>query len=262
MSEWITVVILGIIEGITEFLPISSTGHLLLADHILPFKQSEVFLAVIQCGAVLAVLAVFKKRIQELLSRWREKETLDYILKLAAAFVITGIGGVLLKHFGFKLPKDPAPVAWATLIGGILILIVEGMIRGKNLSNGVSWTAAILIGAAQLLAPVFPGASRSGVTILMGLCLGINRPAATEFSFLLGVPTLFAAGALEIHHGLKHPDEAGPIHWNMVLLGTVVSAIVAFASVRWLLQFIRSHTFVGFGWYRIILGVGILLLLR
>ncbi len=262
MPEWIAVVILGIIEGITEFLPISSTGHLLLADYFLPFKQSEVFLAVIQCGAVVAVLAAFKTRLVEMAANCRDKNNLDFLAKLIVAFVITGIGGVLLKHFGFKLPKDPRVVAWATLIGGILILVVEWAIRGKVLKTTVSWPVAVFVGAAQLLAPVFPGASRSGVTILAALCLGINRPAATEFSFLLGVPTLLAAGGLEIVSGLRHPDAAEPIHWNMVLLGTIVSAIVAFASVRWLLTYIRSHTFVGFGWYRIALGIAILLWFR
>jgi len=252
MPDWIAIVLLGIIEGITEFLPISSTGHLLLAEHWLP-KQSELFNVVIQCGAVLAVIVVFQEKLCHMLAHWQEAETRDYVGKLAAAFLVTAIGGFTVKKLGFKLPVDATPVALALLIGGILFVAVEFALRGKKLQDTISWQLALILGAAQVLAAVFPGTSRSGATILIALSLGLARPAATEFSFLLGVPTMMAAGSLEIFHALRHPT-GEPAHWGMILLGSVVSGIVAFAAVKWLLRYIQTHTFTGFGWYRIIVG--------
>ena len=140
---WIKAILLGIVEGITEFLPISSTGHLLLAEHWLApgesILTSDVFNVVIQCGAVLAVIAVFKKRSAELLSRWSDPGNLDYLSKLFLAFVVTAIGGLGLKHFGFTLPKTITPIAWATLIGGFLILLIELSQRGRRSAGGITW---------------------------------------------------------------------------------------------------------------------------
>ncbi len=262
MPEWLCVIILGLIEGITEFLPISSTGHMLLAEHFLPHKQSEAFLALVQTGAVLAVITVFRERVTQLLTNWTKPENKDYLMKLGAAFVLTAVGGLLLKKAGFKLPKDVGPIAWATLIGGVLILAAEAALKGRTLRNDVTWTIAIAVGIGQLLAVVFPGSSRSGTTILMALALGLSRPAAAEFSFLLGVPTLLAAGLLEAYHGIRHPEPGMEINWAMVLLGSVVAAIVAFATVKWLLRFVQHRTFAIFGWYRIVVGALILLLVK
>jgi undecaprenyl-diphosphatase len=255
MPEWLVVVILGLIEGITEFLPVSSTGHMLLAEHWLPHRQSETFLAVIQSGAVLAVITVFAGRVKAMFTRWNEPANRDFIFKLAVAFFITAVGGIVLKKLGFRLEEKPGPVAWATLIGGILILLIEAFLKNKPLKDEVSWTVAIAIGAAQLIAVVFPGSSRSGTTILMALALGVNRPRAAEFSFLLGIPTLLAAGALKI------VTEKEPVNWPMLALGCIVAAVTAFAVVKWLLKYVQTHTFNVFGWYRIALGAAILLLL-
>lgn len=256
MPDWLAVIVLGIVEGITEFLPISSTGHLLLVDQWLGRHSSDLFVTVVQCGAVLAVILVFWSRVVELAARWRDPKNRDYLLKLAIAFAITGVGGLLLKKLGFKLPERPAPVASATLVGGILIIAIETALSKRTLREDVTWPIAVITGFAQLLAAVFPGTSRSGATILAALALGLNRPKAAEFSFLLGVPTLLAAGALQIASALKKGET---IEWPMVSLGVAVAAITAFATVKWLLRFVQSHTFVGFGWYRIILGVLILL---
>jgi undecaprenyl-diphosphatase len=258
MPEWLAIVCLGIIEGITEFLPVSSTGHLLLAEHWLP-RQSDLFNTVIQCGTVLAVIVVFTGRLKKLLLHWREPASRDYILKLAAAFVITGIGGIVLKKLHFKLPETTTPVASATLIGGVFFVVVEQWLRNKPLRDEITWRVALAVGLAQLLAAIFPGTSRSGVTILCALILGTGRPAATEFSFLLGIPTLLAAGGLQIASAFHHHETAS-INWSMLLLASVVAAVVAFAAVQWLLRFVQTHTFVGFGWYRILLGLGMLLL--
>ncbi len=260
MHEVLVVVILGLIEGITEFLPISSTGHLLIAEHFLG-AQSDLFNAVIQCGAVLAVVLIFQQRIKDLVFRWRQKESMDYILKLALAFFITGSVGLVLKKLGLKLPHDPRPVAIATLVGGVLFVLVERWLRGRETTSEVTWTVAAAIGAAQLLAPVFPGASRSGTTILMALVMGLSRPAAAEFSFLLGIPTLLSVGALEVVHELKVDGRAN-VDWMLLLLGTGVAAATAFLAVKWLLRFVQHNTFTGFGYYRIVVGLVILLILK
>jgi undecaprenyl-diphosphatase len=259
MPDFIAVILLGIIEGITEFLPISSTGHLLIAEHWIP-AQSEMFNVVIQCGAVLAVFAVFAKRVRELVSEFNKPATRDYLLKLLVAFILTGIGGLLLKKAGFTLPKTLNPIAWATLIGGIIILAIEFFVQDKSKSEVVTWPIALIVAGGQLLAAACPGTSRSGATILFAMVLGLSRVKATEFSFLVGIPTMFAAGAYEIHHELKHAPP-GSIHWHMVFLGTIVAAITAFITVKWLLRFVQSHTFNAFGWYRIALGIAIFLLL-
>jgi undecaprenyl-diphosphatase len=255
MPDWIAVVILGIIEGITEFIPVSSTGHLLLAEHWLP-RQSDLFNIVIQCGAVIAVLPLFPQRLYKFVFEWRDKETQSYALKLLFAFVLTGIGGLILVKNGFKLPEKAAPIAWAWLVGGIGFVAIEWWLRGRKLSNEVTWGIALAVGIGQLIAAVFPGTSRSGATILLCLLLGLNRPAATEFSFLVGIPTMLAAGGLEIFKQLHHPVAgAPPEHWGMVVLGFLVAAAVSFVAVKWLLRYIQTHTFTVFGWYRIALGL-------
>jgi undecaprenyl-diphosphatase len=262
MPEWLAIVILGIIEGITEFLPVSSTGHLLIAERWLP-RQTDLFNIVIQSGAVLAVLPLFSDRVKQVLFRWREKSTQDFIIKVAWAFFLTGVGGVILEKLHFKLPEEPRPVALALLIGGILFIVVERMLKDKKLTDEITWLVATAVGFGQLIAAVFPGTSRSGATILIMLGLGLARPAATEFSFLVGIPTMLAAGGLKIFKAVHHPVAgAAPENWGMLVLGTVVSAIVSFVVVKWLLRYVQSHTFVGFGWYRVALGLLLLLALR
>jgi undecaprenyl-diphosphatase len=260
MSEWLVVVVLGIVEGITEFLPVSSTGHLLIVEQWLPWRESDTFLVVIQSGAAAAVVLVFQRRLRELLAGWRTSAAADYLGKLAVAFAITAAGGLALKRVGFALPDTATPVAVATLVGGVLFILVERWLRGRSTAMRVTWPVATAMGLAQLLAAVFPGTSRSGATILVALAMGLARPLAIEFSFLLGVPTLMAAAGLKIVTTLNHPGGAG-MGWGMLVLGTLVAAATAFATVRWLLRFVQSHTFEGFGWYRIALGAAVLALM-
>ncbi|MBT8339122.1 MAG: undecaprenyl-diphosphate phosphatase [Desulfatitalea sp.] len=251
MQTWLAVMILGIIEGITEFLPISSTGHLLIAEHWLP-RQSDLFNIVIQSGAVIAVLPLFPQRLRQFCFQWRERAVRDYALKIVTAFAITGVGGLILDHFGFELPETIAPVAWALLAGGVGFLAVERYLRGRMFHERVTWTIVVLVGVGQLIAAVFPGASRSGTTVLLTLLCGLSRPAAIEFSFLVGIPTMLAAGGLKVVKTLAHsPAGAAPEPWGMVALGFLVSALVSFVVVKWLLHYIQSHTFNVFGWYRI-----------
>jgi undecaprenyl-diphosphatase len=262
MPDWIAVVILGIIEGITEFIPVSSTGHLLLAEHLLKVHESDLFNIVIQCGAVIAILPLFPQRLYQFVFEWRQKETQDYLLKILAAFVITGAVGFVLDKKGFKLGENPVPIAWALLIGGVAFLVIEWWLRGKKLSDEITWPVVLAVAAGQLVAAVFPGSSRSGSTILLALLLGLNRPAAAEFSFLVGIPTMLAAGGLKIFKALHHPVADAPQEsWGMVLLATVIAAVVSFIAVKWLLRYIQTHTFNAFGWYRIALAIAIFLLM-
>ena len=264
MPDWIAAVLLGIIEGLTEFLPVSSTGHLILAERLLPirseFLKSELFTVVIQPGAVAAVLAVFWGRLWRLVATWREKESREYLGKVLLAFFVTGVGGLTIKKLGFTLPETVTPVALSTLVGGVLFLVVEAWLEGRTSTTQVTWAMAAALGAAQILAAVFPGLSRSGSTILVALILGLARREAAEFSFLLGVPTLLAAAAKEGYDHYRHPPGFA-VDWTLVALGALVAAVTAFLSVRWLLSFVQSHTFRGFGYYRIALGGAILLMI-
>jgi len=271
MPIWIIIVVLGIIEGITEFLPVSSTGHLLIAqrwlhtDHIEFFRiinQNDLFNVIIQSGAVLAVLPLFPDRLRQFFFQWRERPTQEYLAKILIAFFITGVVGFILEQKGFKLSEKLKPVAIALLVGGIGFIAVEAWLRGRTLGDQVTWTMAVAVGFGQLLAAVFPGTSRSGATILLCLLLGLARPAATEYCFLVGIPTMLAAGGYKVFKELRHPVPGmAPEHWDMVLLGCVVSAIVSFIAVKWLLGYIRTHTFTLFGWYRVALAALIAILL-
>ncbi len=268
MIEWLAVILLGVIEGVTEFLPISSTGHLLLVEHLFKARtgleqQSDLFNTVIQCGAVLAVLLIFARRAQQLFWQWRDPAARDYLLKLTAAFVVTALGGLGMKKAGLELPETAGPVIWATLIGGLGILAIEHWVKGKTAVSEITWTCAIVVGLGQLLAAAFPGTSRSAATILAAVALGVSRPAATEFSFLVGIPTLLSAGGLQIfsawHHAQKLGEPMGE-NWGRLIVAAVVAAVTAFLVVKWLLRFVQNHTFVVFGWYRIVLVLGLLTL--
>lgn len=262
VHPWLEVILLGFVEGLTEFIPVSSTGHLLIVEHLLGRQQSDLFNIVIQCGAVLAVIPLFMGRLA-MLSRLREPASRLLLAKIFTAFFITGVGGLVLNHFDFELPEQVTPVALALVIGGILFIGVERWLKGRTLHSDITWIVVIAVAAGQLLAAIFPGLSRSGSTILIALALGTHRVAATEFSFLVGIPTLLAAGGLKIFKALKSPASDGvPEDWTLLLVASVVSATVSFIAVKWLLRFVQSHTFVGFGIYRIVLGILLLLFFR
>ena len=156
MTDWLAIIILGIIEGITEFLPISSTAHLLIAEQWLP-RQSDLFNIVIQSGAVIAVLPLFPKRLYQFVFGWREKSTRDYALKILLAFVITGIGGLVLDRAGFELPEELWPIAWALLLGGIGFLIIELWLKGRHPHETITWTIAAAVGARTIASPQCSG---------------------------------------------------------------------------------------------------------
>jgi undecaprenyl-diphosphatase len=234
---------------------------LLLAQKFLK-PQSELFDVVIQCGAMLAVIAVFQKRVKEMATQFRQPATFDYILKLGTAFVMTCAGMLIVKKLGFHLEeKSMSVIAWASLIGGFVIFYVEYARKNKPSPSDITWLVAITVGLAQILAGSCPGTSRSGASIMFAMLVGISRPAATEFSFLLGIPTMFAAGAYKFYEYYKMHGTGAHEDWGALLVATAVSAIVAFLVVKWLLRFVQSHNFLGFAWYRVIMGGGILILL-
>lgn len=257
LENIIEVLLLGVVEGITEFLPISSTGHLLIAEHWLG-RRSDLFNIAIQAGAILAVVVIYWRRLLELSLGLLQPANRDYALKLGAAFGLTCVGGLIAKTLGLELPETIAPVAWALIIGGLAIFLIEWKVARQRESAALTWTVAIVVGLAQVLAAVFPGTSRSAATIFAAMLAGMSsRVAAAEFSFLLGIPTMFAATALETYDAVQDGQWAREPLGDLAI-GFVASAVVAFVAVRWLLVYIQTHRFTPFAWYRI--AVGLLLL--
>ena len=260
MTDLIQAALLGVIEGITEFLPISSTGHLLIAEHWLG-ARSELFNVAIQAGAILAAVVVFWPRLRGLLLGLREHDNRDYLAKLALAFMITVVGGLIAKKLGIALPQTIAPVAGALIAGGVIMLAIEWLLAGRTVVANATWSVAFWVGSCQILAAVFPGTSRSAATIFAAMLAGMtSRPAATEFAFLVGIPTMFAATAYEFlqARGTAPVDE----NWSALAVAFVISAVVAFIAVRWLLRYLQAHRFTIFAWYRIVAGIALLAFAR
>ena len=259
MTDLLNAILLGLIEGITEFLPVSSTGHLLIAEHWLG-ARSDMFNVVIQAGAILAVTLIYRRRLWQLALGLGRRDNRDYALKLAVAFAITAVLGFVVAKLGFKLPERITPVAWALLLGGAWMLAAEHVAAKRADNAHVTWTVAVLVGLAQVVAAVFPGTSRSAATIFVAMLAGTsNRAAATEFAFLVGIPTMFAASGYELlkvyKGGAAHED------WSAFAVAFVVSTVTAFVAVKWLLGYIRSHRYTAFAIYRIILGAALLVLM-
>jgi undecaprenyl-diphosphatase len=257
VNNVLEVILLGVIEGITEFLPVSSTGHLLIAQHWLGHR-SDLFNVAIQSGAMLAVVLIYWRRLWALFSRPRERAHADYLAKLGAAFGMTVVLGAVAKAMGMQLPETVAPVAWALIGGSLFIFFVEWRVRRWPVRSEVTWAVALCVGIAQVVAGIFPGTSRSTATIFVAMLAGTtSRTAATEFAFLLGIPTMFAASALEFYM-LRQTKAFGSEPWADLLLGFVVSMTVAFVAVKWLLRYIQTHSFTPFAWYRLAVGMFLL----
>ena len=259
MSELLNLILLGVIEGITEFLPVSSTGHLLIAEHWLGHR-SDMFNIVIQAGAILAVVLIYRERLWQLATGLGDPRTRDYALKLAVAFAITAALGFIATRLGFKLPEAVTPVACALILGGIWMIGAEALAAKQPDRSEITWRVAILVGLAQVIAGLFPGTSRSAATIFVAMLAGTsNRAAATEFAFLVGIPTMFAASGYELLKSMK----AGEAHedWSALAIAFVVSLVTAFVAVKWLLGYIRTHRFTAFAVYRIVLGIALLVAL-
>jgi len=251
--------ILGLVEGITEFLPVSSTGHLILAGQLLDFTgdKAKVFEVAIQLAAILAVVWEYRVRLGHVaISMTRDPVSQRFAMNLVVAFLPAAVLGFLflkeIKHYLF----NPIVVASAFIVGGLLILWAERrqhVIRVQEVEE-MRWQDALKVGFAQALAMI-PGTSRSGATIIGGLFFGLSRKAATEFSFFLAIPTMFAATLYDVY---KNRELFSADDLSLFAVGGVASFISAFLAVRGLIHFISRHDFTLFAWYRIAFGVAVL----
>lgn len=257
MINFLQTIILGIVEGITEFLPISSTGHLILANKILGLSQTDfakTFEIAIQGGAILSVVVLY----------WKSFLNKEIIKRLFVAFLPTAILGFLLyKIIKGYLLNNEAIVLWALLLGGIALILLELFFKSRSKESlinepvSISFKKCFLIGCFQSLAMI-PGVSRSGATIVGGLLSNISRKAIVEFSFLLAVPTMIAASGYDL---LKSGASFSVNQVWVLLLGILVSFVVALFSIKFLIKFIQEYSFIGFGVYRIILAIIFLILI-
>lgn len=251
--------LLGIVEGLTEFLPISSTGHLILAGDLLNFndEKGKMFEIVIQFAAILAVCWEYRAKLLSVVSGLpREEAARRFALNLVVAFLPAAVLGLLFASKIKQYLFAPVPVALAFIAGGLFILWAEKRDHKITIEtvDAMNWKDALKVGCAQALA-LIPGTSRSGATIIGGLFFGLSRRAAAEFSFFLAIPTLFGATVYEVVK-YRHLFHAKDI--DMFVIGGVTSFISAFLCVRWLLRYISHHDFTVFAWYRIIFGLVVL----
>ncbi|MBP6597301.1 MAG: undecaprenyl-diphosphate phosphatase [Arenimonas sp.] len=258
MNDLLTSLLLGVLEGLTEFLPISSTGHLLIAQHWLG-ARSDLFNIVVQAGAILAVSLVYRQRIWSLATGLGQAGHRRYAVKIAAAFAVTAVVGLPVRLLGWELPETVTPVAWALVLGGVWMLLAERYADRLPDSSDITWTIVVAVGLAQVLAGVFPGTSRSAAAIFIAMLLGLTRkPAAAEFVFLVGIPTMFAASGYALLESILDGG-AGREDWAGLLLGFTAATATGFLAVRWLVGYIATHRFAPFAWYRIGLGTALLL---
>lgn len=266
MSTTISVLdaaILGVVEGLTEFLPVSSTGHLKITEGLLdiPVDDKAVvgFTAVIQVGAIAAVLLYFFRDITRIVGAWgrglRHPEARgNHDYKFAWWVIYATIPIVVVGIAAKKLIEGPLASLWvvagALIVGSGVMWFAESRATQKRGEQEVTLSDAMIVGSSQILALLFPGFSRSGATLSAGLLLGLDRVSATRLSFFLSIPALTGAGIYELKDALGHGVGAGPL-----IVGTVVSFVVAYASVAWLLRFVARHTINGFGVYRVLVGI-------
>jgi len=259
LDTLLSALILGIVEGLTEFLPVSSTGHLILVGDLLDFNDAKgkLFEIVIQCGAILAVCWEYRVRLLAVLSgAFSDRAAQRFLANLALAFMplaLLGLAfGKLIKATLFK----PVPVALAFIVGALVILWAERRKHRITVQSvdDMRWHDALKLGIAQAFA-LIPGTSRAGATIIGGMLFGLSRRAATEFSFFLAIPTLFAASAYDLYRN-RHLLGAGDL--DLFAVGSVSAFVSAFLCVRWLLRYISTHDFTVFAWYRIAFGVVVL----
>jgi len=259
----VVALILGIVEGLTEFLPVSSTGHLIVAGSLLGYtgERAKVFEIVIQAGAILAVCWEYRARlIRAVTGVGSDPLAQRFVLNLFVAFLPAAILGLLFASAIKRHLFTPVPVALAFIVGAFVILWVEHRRRLSPATaridrvDALRWTDALKIGCAQALA-LIPGTSRSGATIIGGMLFGLSRPAATEFSFFLAIPTLFAAC---IYDFVRNRALFSALDLQGFAIGFVAAFISAFLCVRWLIRYVSRHDFVPFAWYRIAFGLLIL----
>ena len=277
MFEVIKAIIYGIVEGITEWLPISSTGHLILVEQLIPFENTssgffDMFDVVIQLGAILAVVMLFWKQIWPfaLTKKSRQGQTgfLSYFkkdiwilwFKILVSCVPAAVIGVLFDDVFTALFYNPVSVSLALIIFGVAFIVIENWNKNRkpkvtNLSQ-ITYQTALMIGVFQLIAAVFPGTSRSGATIVGALLIGVSRTVAAEYTFFLAIPVMFGASLLKV---LKFGFALTSMELVLLVVGMVVSFVISVFVLRFLMGYIKKHDFKVFGWYRIALGIVVLL---
>ncbi|MBV9225118.1 MAG: undecaprenyl-diphosphate phosphatase [Acidobacteriaceae bacterium] len=278
MNDYLLSFVLGIVEGLTEFLPVSSTAHLRISEALLGIDLSngywKMFSIVIQLGAILCLPIYFRRRIIEFLSTFPrgirgDRTALTHPLTLTLiAFVCTSIPALLLTKVIGKNLENLALMGAFLIIGGVVMWVVDSIYGNRNRSGdveGIRMGQAIWIGLCQTLGPLFPGTSRSMAAISAGELAGLSRTTALEFSFLLSIPTMFAATGYEFLKSIKDPEAGiGALHLGshelvILAIGFVVSFVVAWAVVAWFMNWVRSRGFVPFAVYRIIAGIAVLI---
>ena len=265
--EILKAILYGIVEGITEWLPISSTGHMILLDQFVKLDVSEsfweMFLVVIQLGAIMAVVVLYWNKLFPFRigkKDWIDKEKFSMWFKILVASIPAGVVGVLWDDELNALFYNPVTVAVMLILFGVLFIWIENRNKGKcarvNSIAEITYTSALLIGFFQLIAAVFPGTSRSGATIVGALLIGISRTTAAEFTFFLAIPAMFGGSAIKL---LKFGFDFQPAELVILLVGMVVAFVVSMLAIKFLMGYIKKHDFKVFGWYRIALGILVLL---
>lgn len=244
-------VILAIVEGITEYLPISSTGHMIITEKLLGMESTEftkAFIVNIQFGAILSVVVLYRNRFFQ---------SVDFYLKLMVAFLPAAVIGFLLEDIINKMLGSVEIVAVSLLLGGVILIYIDKWMNGKNINDEITYPKALRIGFYQCIAMI-PGVSRSAATIIGGMAQRLSRTTAAEFSFFLAVPTMFAASVFKL---VKNREMITQEHINILLLGNIVAFIVAMLAIKFFITYLQRHGFKLFGYYRIALGLVILILL-
>lgn len=263
MVDLIKAIILGIVEGLTEFLPISSTGHLIVAAALLDFgaRMNGTFEVFIQVGAVVAVIVYYRAELlKQVATVPKDKGVQRFWLGIIIAFIPAAVLGFLFLDKIKAELFNPTVVAISLIVGGIIFLIIERMGIGEKATTheitSISPRQAVIVGVSQIVA-LIPGVSRSGATIVGGMLSGLDRSTAAQFSFYLAIPTL---GIATVYDLIKSLSELQSGDMVFLIVGAIVSGIVAWLSIRWLLGYISGHKFTAFGYYRIIAGIVILVL--
>lgn len=266
MLEVIKAILFGIVEGVTEWLPISSTGHMILLNEFITLNVSEefweMFLVVIQLGAILAVVLLFWKKIFPLDFGGGpiiKADILQLWMKIIVACIPAAIVGILFDDILDKYLYNYTVVSFALILFGIAFIMIEEKNKGKasriNCLSDITWNTALLIGLFQLIAAVFPGTSRSGATIVGALLIGVSRTVAAEFTFFLAIPVMLGASLLKL---LKFGFAFSSFEVLILLTGMAVAFLVSIVVIRFLMDYIKKHDFKVFGWYRIVLGTLVL----
>ena len=278
MIEILKAIVYGIVEGITEWLPVSSTGHLILVEQLIPFKGVsenffDMFDVVIQLGAILAVVILFWNKIwpfaltkkerkgQTGIASYFKKDIWALWFKILVSTIPAAVIGLLFDDLFNALFYNPTCVALAFIVFGIAFIIIERWHKGRtfkiNSLSEITYKTALLIGVFQVMAAIFPGTSRSGATLVGALLIGVSRTVAAEYTFFLAIPVMFGASLLKV---VKFGFSFTALEIGVLITGTFVSFAVSLLAVRFLMEYVKKHDFQLFGWYRIILGAIVLVL--